>query len=324
MFSFHPHTTCGDFYSLVDAVRPSRYDPVLPPTGFWLSPFVLLPMEDVMHTTKEYCDAIDRVLSAAQKVAQHVEQHTGDAAPREVMQFCIRHGYIGFPDSVAEVRCGGWLSPLRRSQGPLTMEDAKRSLAVIACFSDGVVPGVEHPVRQEGSLTIAYGGFLSQENRHLVITDADLFSNLELGVVFLHEARHARQLFGELFEGLPSLDPSELHETRTWEFHLRILDACGGGPWRAAVEAEAGLLEPKLREASRRPGDRSFATSGQYHASLNALFGSPKHERVRGTRNLLCAMRALFLLAARAGVPDDVAHENVVGRYYEWVREHRR
>ncbi|TSC71868.1 MAG: hypothetical protein G01um101438_871 [Parcubacteria group bacterium Gr01-1014_38] len=275
-----------------------------------------------MHSTQEYCAVIFQMLRAAQDVAERVRQDTGDTEPREILLFCIRHGYIGYPLSQEKFDCGGWLSPAKSLGGPRTMEEVQRALAIVVCFQGDPVPCVgDAVICQKGALTVSYGGFVSRENRLLVITDADLLSPFDLAIEFLHEARHARQHFGEPFEKLAPLDPPELHETRTWEFHLQLLDGCGGDAWREATKQEAEWLAIQLTIAGRQPGDPYFAMSNVYHPALDTVFGALPSEQARQHRNLLVAMRALFLLAEKAGVPDEVAHRTIVDRFHAWAHE---
>ncbi len=275
-----------------------------------------------MYSTQEYHAVIRQMLRAAQDVAERVQRDTGDPESRDILLFCIRHGYIGYPLSQEKFNCGGWLHPAKPLGGPRTLEEVRRALAIVVCFESDPVPCIgDAVIRRKGTLTVSRGGFVSQENRLLVITDANLFSPLDLAIEFLHEARHARQHFGGPFEKLSPLDPPELHEVRTWEFHFRLLDSCGGDAWRAAVERESEQLAIQLTLAGHRPGDPYFAMSNVYAPELDAVFGATSRELVRQHRNLLVAMRALFLLAEKAGIPDVVAHRNIVERYYAWAHQ---
>lgn len=275
-----------------------------------------------MHPHTEYHEVLTRMFKKAQQIARHVEKHADNAEAQEVLMFCIRHGYIGYPISPTTFSYGGWLKP-GRDGGPLNKEEAAHAIAVVPCFHDDPTPGGEELIREESSRVVSQSAYVSETNRLLVLTNVDVFPTFDRAVTLLHEGRHVRQHFGTLFEGLKNLDPPELHETRTWEFRLRILDACGGNSWRRAVEQEAERLREKLRASGRRAGDRYFAMSNVYCDELDVVFGRAEHERVRQERNLLVAMRALFSLAACEGISDDVAHRNIVGRYYAWSHGHR-
>lgn len=273
-----------------------------------------------MHSDQEYRGVLGRMLQIAQRIAEQVEREAKDTEAREILRFCIRHGYIGYPLSQEGITCGGWLVPGKHG-GPTT-EEAEHALAIVVCFEGDPIPSVgDAAIRQKGTLTISRGGFVSQENRLLVITSVNRFSSLDLAMVFLHEARHARDHFGERFEGLAPLDPPDLHEVRTWEFALRVLDICGGEPWHDAVRLEAERLLVQLTIAGRKPGNRWFGMSNIYDDRLDRLFGPSPHPAASQQRNLLVAVRALFLLAERTGIPDAVAHRNIVERYYAWAHE---
>jgi len=275
-----------------------------------------------MHSNEERSSVLSTILQTARGIALHDPSCSAGQAAWEYLQFCTRHGYVGFPtDSPEGFSVGGYLRP-GRSGSPTTSEEAQRALGIIVCFSDEVMPC--NPMRKTtlDGAEVMESGYVSPTNRILVIGYADWHTSVELALKLLHEARHARQYFGIQFENLPVLDPDEVHESRTWKYELDLLDACGGHVWQQAVAQELILLTDRYALRGRSPGEKYFAMSGQTYPALDQLFGSPVRPAGGAERNLLVAMRANFRLAENAQLPDlDRAYANIIGAYYDWSKK---
>lgn len=275
-----------------------------------------------MRSTEERAAVLLTIMQTARQIAQYDPSSAAGQAAWEYLQFCVRHGYIGFPtDSHERFSVGGYLLPGRLGS-PTTLEEAQRSLGIIVCFSDEAMPC--NPLRKTTTdgTEVMVGGYVSPTNHILVIGYADWHTSVELALKLLHEARHARQRFGNQFANLPVLDPDEFHESRTWKYELDLLDAYGGQVWQQAVDQELTLLTDRYTLRGRSPGEKYFAMSGQTYPALDQLFGAPIRPAAGGERNLLVAMRANFRLAENAQLPDlDTAYANIVGAYYDWSKK---
>lgn len=275
-----------------------------------------------MHSDEERSALCKVMFDTARKIALHAPSCKAGKDGWEYLQFCVRHGYYCFPtDTPGNILAGTYLQPGRAGY-PTTLEEIKGSLGIIVCFSDEIMPC--NPLRKttaDGAKIIC-SGYVSQSNRLLGIGDIDLYTPVDLALTLLHEVRHARQYFGNEFENLPPLDPEEFHESRTWKSVLDLLDACGGKIWQQAVSLESGLLINSYARRQRCPGDNYFAWSGERYPKLDQIFGAPKTERSGSNRSLLVAMRANFLLAENAQLPNiDQAYANIVGAYYTWCKK---
>lgn len=261
-----------------------------------------------MQSKGAHIAALDAIMSEAWEISQRVRKQTRDAEPREILEFCLRYGYSGFPLSGRDFERGWWLDKGRRG-GPMTLEDVQHSFAVVLCFSSGPI------LRGEDRENPLAFGALFRSDRVLVLYDVDLLPSFDTALALLHEARHARHRYGKAFAGLSELDPPELHEDRTWEFMFRILDACGEGYWRRAVETCAGQLEPvlRLRLADQREQSSASCTI-TYPLALDLPFGFAVHPKCLAVRTALLGARAYKLLADHWGLPEP-------RRYQEQFRE---
>ena len=271
-----------------------------------------------MHSYEERSAMLATILRTARWIAQHDPNCSAGQAGWEYLQFCVRHGYVGFPtDSPKGFLTGGYLQP-GRSGGPGTVEEARHALGIIICFSDEVLPC--NPMRKtlaDGSVLIE-SAYVSPSDHILVIGYVDRHTPVELALNLLHEARHARHYFGSQFENLPALDPDELHESRTWKYELDLLDAYGGQVWQQAVDQELTLLVDRYALRGRSPGEKFFEMSKQTYPALDQLFGSPREATTARGRTLWVAMRAYFHLAENVPTLDlDRAYANIVGALYD-------
>lgn len=268
------------------------------------------------HSTEEYVAVLETIINATRNLTQRIS----DQETRDILNFVLSYGHVAYPTLLVDnIELGAWLLPQRHSTRCPSPEEARDALTVIACFSNDSLPGVARAPREPPRFTSP--AYYMQENRTLVCGDVDSFEPLELVIFFLHESRHAYHHFSTVY-GLGVVpDQPEWHESRTWAYQYRILDALGGQAWWDAVEEEARWLNGLLTASGRCAGEKFFAMSNQYQPALNQVFGPVRRPEIRGHRNLLVAMRANFLLAERAGCLLDDAYRNIVGRYYEWVRE---
>jgi len=274
-----------------------------------------------MHSVEERSSMLSTILQTARRIALHDPSCSAGQAAWEYLQFCARHGYIGFPtDSPERFSVGGYLWP-GRSGSPATPEEAQQALGIIVCFSDEVMPcSPKRKVTTDGT-HIMQSAYVSPHDRILVIGYVDWHTPVELALKLLHEARHARQEFGDQFANQPLLDPAELHESRTWKYELDLLDVYGDESWHTAVQQEKDLVAARYQMRGRSPGEKYFAMSGQAYPMLDQVFGvSPAPDKA-GERRLLVAMRANFLLAEHAQLSDlDAAYANIIGAYYDWSK----
>jgi len=274
-----------------------------------------------MHALEERMGVFGSIMQTARQIALHDPSCAAGQAAWEYLQFCVRHGYVGFPtESPERFSAGGYLQP-KREGGPTTPKEAKQSLGIIVCFSDEVMPcSPARKVTTDGT-HIMQSAYVAPQDRILVIGYVDWDTPVELALKLLHEARHARQEFGDQFANLSLLDPADLHESRTWKYELDLLDAYGGEAWRTAVQQEKDLVADRYQMRGRSPGENYFAMSGQAYPMLDQVFGVSPAPNKAGERGLLVAMRANFLLAEDAQLADlDAAYANIVGAYYDWSK----
>ncbi len=271
-----------------------------------------------MAREAERAALLSSALIAARRIATKKQETPAGAEAWANLLFCVQHGYIGHPsDSPTQFFAGGYLKPGRNGV-PGTQGERDLALGIVLCFQDDVIPCVEKPAGKIGGIDFRFGSFVLPREKLLVLADADTLSPFEVGLRLIHEARHARQLFGRLFEGLPPLDPEPLHEARTWKHWLTLLDNLGDWGWNASVEAETELVGTRYKERKRNPGDRFFAMSGIKYRSLDTLFGSPQTDEADYARSILVGMRANFRLAERLSTCElDPAYANIVGAYYD-------
>jgi len=258
------------------------------------------------------------ILRTAQQIARHEARSSlGTQEAWRHFEFCMRHGYIGFPtSSTRQFTVGSYLNPDRGGY-PNTPEEARNAIGIIVCFSDEVMPC--EPVKivtTEGTIA-TMSSYVSSRYNALVMGYVDWNTPFDLAMTFLHEIRHARHRFGRKLEGLPDLDPEQFHESRTWKYELSILDVLGGPLWQAAIDREADLLRDTYKNKGATPGNRFFATSKQSYSFPDSLFGNNIPSQSKAW-DLRVGMRANFLLAEQAGIIDrDIAYANIVGRYHE-------
>lgn len=275
-----------------------------------------------MYSAEKRASVLSTILDTARQIALYDSSSSAGQAAWEYLQFCVRHGYMGFPtDSHERFSVGGYLRP-GRPGSPTTPEEAARSLGIIVCFSDEAMPC--NPMRKTtpDGTEVMQSAYVSPVNQILVIGYANWHTPVELALKLLHEARHVRQYFGPKFENLPVLDPDVFHESRTWKYELDLLDAYGREKWHAAVNQELIVLAYRYTQQRRSPGEKYFAMSGKPYPALDRIFSIPRQPTAGSERNLLVAMRANFLLAENAQLPDlDTAYANIVGAYYEWSKK---
>lgn len=274
-----------------------------------------------MHSVEERCAMLSNILNTAKTIIQHAPINPANMEAWEHLRFCIRHGYIGFPtESHAQFATGNYLQP-GRSERPTNMTEVQNALGLIVCFSEEKMPCKPRREEKSDGVIVAQSAYVSPKDKILVLGYADWYNSFSLAITFLHEARHARHHFGSQFENLSPLDPEELHESRTWKYQLDILDAYGGNMWMEAAKNEANLLKQRYTSRGRSPGEKYFAMSGEEHPTLTQAFGTPSSLHDFQDWHLLLAMRANFLLAEKAGLPDlDTAYANIVGAYYDWSK----
>ncbi len=262
-----------------------------------------------MRSRHEHVQTLDRILVEATHVAEEVERAIGSTEAREILNFTVRFAHRGFPLSERDYDRGWWLDPARRG-GPMTLEDVRHSFAVVLCFSGDPVPG-----KEEGEISGFWFGSLFRSDRLLVVYRVDVLPLFDAALVFLHEARHARQRYGRAFAGLPELDPPDRHEDRTWEFCLRMLDACGGALWHQAVEMCARDIEPALRYwlAHREGAPIECLPTVTYPLALDLPFGLAQHPQSQVLRTALLGARAYQLIADRAGIPEPPRYAEIFG-----------
>ena len=272
-----------------------------------------------MHVPEERLSVLSTTLQTARRIAHYDSACAAGQAAWEYLRFCVRHGYVGFPaDSTERFLAGSYLLP-GRIGSPTTSEEAQRSLALILCFSDEVMPC--NPIKKTVSdgMEVRQDAYVSPANHTLVIGHVDWYTPVDLALRLLHEARHARHYFGVQFENLAPLEEEKLHESQTWKYELDLLDAAGGTVWQQAVEHEARWLIGRYAARGRSPGEEFFAMSRQSYPALDQFFGASETPAAAGERTLLVAMRANFRLAEDAQLPDlNTAYANIVGAYYAW------
>lgn len=239
-----------------------------------------------MHGVTEYKRLIRDVVWQADEMTARLSP---ESLPEgvEVLNFLRRFGCEGFPcDCVDRFDIGPWIS---RSGHP---QHQHEGFAVVPCFSDDVPPIAPYEDDAGG-----VSGRCLYTDHAVVLYNVDRGSLVEVALVLLHEARHARHRIGPKVMQLAPLDPTlEVHETNTWIFTLNLLRGWGGEAWQQAVQCEVSWImrHPELT-ATESATEIRYVASHEYWPELDVVFGKAPHESAHRVRRSLVALHANIL-----------------------------
>lgn len=237
-----------------------------------------------MLSSRDYIAYYNGILTTAEDIALEYQQRTGSSDAIDYFKFLCKHGYTCFPaDDQTSFRSSGWLDQTR--QDPLTPSSTgvKRGIGLILSvhgdWGSKFLPQRRIKMPNASDLLVGASGHTIYDERQqlVVVGDVDFMPHKESAVTLLHEARHARNHFGPLFNKLQPLEPLDVHEAYTWDFELKLLDAIGGDPWQRAVEKEVTWLRKKVIS---QPGwllRECWAGSSKVYPELNEVFGPLKN-----------------------------------------------
>lgn len=276
----------------------------------------------MIRSPEERHKKLEEILQTAEKIAKQNPKKKSNQDAWSYLQFCTRHGYIGYPtESISEINAGNYLHPQKAHTGPENLTAIQTALGIIVCFSDEQHPSLALKAQTLSAigLQVVISSYVVPQNRLLVIGSADIHTPFALGLMLLHEARHARHCFGPEFGGLDRLDPEPLHESRTWKYELDLLDALESKPWVTAVHEETNLLARYYKQKGRTPGEKFYASSGKPYPQLAELFGTPAIPSV-AEWGMLVSMRANFILVEKDTPKEkrDQPYANIVDAYCEY------
>lgn len=233
-----------------------------------------------MHSPKDYEPYYNACWQKAREIVQRASPH-GVPKAATVLSFLERHCFVALPAAAPpKFTIGPWIRP--RPQVP---QDQYDGIAWIMCVS-GDVPPV-----YLGTVEAPTPGTLFWRDHVLIQFDVDLYSPLDLALVWLHEGCHAVQRLGMKLDTIPPLDAEEVHETNTWILTLVLIDVAGEHSWQQAIQHEQEWIARHV-PIPTEPSSVAFQHSGTYWPELDKVFGPTESQNVREYRSHLLAVRS--------------------------------
>ncbi|HSX25046.1 MAG TPA: hypothetical protein VLG69_03720 [Candidatus Andersenbacteria bacterium] len=223
--------------------------------------------------------------------------------------FLKKHACYGFPsDKAPGFGIGPWIwkqgAPAKQSDG----------ITIIPCFSDDKSPDPSKATEKD-----ILPGRIFYTDQAIILYDIDRWTNIEMAITLLHEARHTRHRLGGKLASLPPLDKEEFHEGNTWLFMLALLNAWGKENWRDAVKQEVAWLGKQLLHGSDSSKIMYHQSSNDW-PGLSLVFGEAKHNNAGTLRRKLVSLQAnMDYWSDRFGSlsPEQVCHTIMVGHFYK-------